>query len=730
MLNSIFVYAEGIDLICSPNQTPCLNCPEYETIFPVVEFTKNTSGIEVEAKESEIIDGKYLLSGNVEINSKNIYLLGDNVEVSSIDDSINATGKVKFQDSSYLIISDSLSANKKDEEFSARASNALYQDYSEGQLGANGYTEFIEKTPSTVLLTNSTYSICPLNNNDWFIKADKIKLDLDENRGVADNAVLKFYGIPIFYTPKYSWVLSGRGSGFLTPDYFTYNEPTQKNDSYGYRVPYYINLAPDRDLLTALNYMSSRGFIYEAKYRQLIPRFEIEAKLLPNDKITNLSRWLINFSEELELSEKTHLTANFYRVSDAKYFQEIERSNTDIESLKSNLSLNYNDLDKDFSIALLTENEQIVNAGAAKYNRSLEGSISKKFTEIKNTEILVSLVSTNFTHDNTIKESGTRTHGDISATRRLNWNYPKITPNISTTITNYSLKNSPNINRIIFGSGIDFDFTINNRSSMFGYEANHRITPLVTYKYRAKKVQGNIPLFDSTDKYDDIISFADLTSGERYTGLDRITNANDFTLSLESAHRKIGAFEEENDLLNFKIAQSFYTDDEVVSDSTNTNYEIRKSYSDIAASVDLAVNKFSFRSALQYDPSKTEIVKKENTFSYKPSSRKFVSISLIDEGTKETEKILGAYPISKFIHVFGGIDKTTSSGITKTETLGIAYESCCWAFRLAHFKEKNPTGRNDHSTGMEIVLSGLGSTASSLKGKIENKIPGYSADLR
>ena len=74
---------------------------------------------------------------------------------------------------------------------------------------------------------------------------------------------------------------------------------------------------------------------------------------------------------------------------------------------------------------------------------------------------------------------------------------------------------------------------------MFGYEANHRITPLISYNYRAKKVQGNIPIFDTEDKYADIITFADLTSGERYTGLDRITNANDITLSLESSYSNI-----------------------------------------------------------------------------------------------------------------------------------------------------------------------------------------------
>ena len=93
---------------------------------------------------------------------------------------------------------------------------------------------------------------------------------MEKNRGYADNATIKFYGVPIFYTPKHSWVLAGRGSGFLTPDYSTYNEPGQDDDAYSLRVPYYFNLAPDRDLLFALTYMSSRRFIYEAKYRQLI----------------------------------------------------------------------------------------------------------------------------------------------------------------------------------------------------------------------------------------------------------------------------------------------------------------------------------------------------------------------------------------------------------------------------------------------------------------------------
>jgi len=740
IISHFSVSANGVNLSCALDQNLCDRCPKYQTIFQIEKFSENAGSLDIEADESEIIENKYLLSGNVEVNSQNLFLSANDVEVSSTDSSILATGNVKFQDESFLIASDYLSAAREDENLVATATNANYQDYSAGLRGANGFTEIMKKTPSTILLTNSTYSICPVNQNDWLIDADQIELNLEKNRGYADNATIKFYGVPIFYTPRYSWVLSGRGSGFLTPDFSRYNEPSLEDSSYSLRVPYYFNIAPDRDLLLALTYMSSRSFIYEGKYRQLIaPKispehedsiFSLEAKYLPEDKITGLQRWLVNFEEELDLSNYIHLSANYFRVSDSKYFEEIARTNTDVKTLKSSLQLTYQDNDESLAVSLLTEDEQIVNAGVPEYTRALEGSVSKTFNTDGTMPVQIGLVSTIFAHEIASKKSGTRTHGKIGISRPLNISYPKVTPRASVAITNYSLKNNPNINRTIFGSGLDIDFTTNKIASIFGYKVNHMVSPIITYNYRAKKVQGNIPLFDSTDKYDDIISFADLTSGERYTGLDRITNANDITLSLESTYRKVDALDDDKDLLSMKIAQTYFTDDEVVSNTANTNFETRKSYSDIAASIDMTLNNFSLSSAVQFNPDKSKISKRENTISYSPSTKQFISLSFSDDGTKETEKFYGAYPITSSIHIFGGLDKTTSTGITNAETTGIAYESCCWAFRLAHFKEDNPSGGYNYSTGMELVLTGLGSTSSPFRDRIENKIPGYSAKLR
>ena len=166
--------ANEVNLSCTLDQNFCDRCPEYQTLFPVEKFSENLGSLDIEADESEILEDKYLLSGNVEVNSQNLFLSANDVEVSSTDSSILATGNVKFQDDSYLISSDYLSAARDEDNLVATATNANYQDYSAGLKGANGFTEVIEKTPTKVLLTNSTYSLCPVNQNDWVIDSDEI----------------------------------------------------------------------------------------------------------------------------------------------------------------------------------------------------------------------------------------------------------------------------------------------------------------------------------------------------------------------------------------------------------------------------------------------------------------------------------------------------------------------------------------------------------------------------
>jgi LPS-assembly protein len=114
--------------------------------------------------------------------------------------------------------------------------------------------------------------------------------------------------------------------------------------------------------------------------------------------------------------------------------------------------------------------------------------------------------------------------------------------------------------------------------------------------------------------------------------------------------------------------------------------------------------------------------------SYKTNSRNFISLAHANNNTNETIELYGAYPINASIHVFGGLKRSLTTGVTEKETSGFAYESCCWAVRVAHFKEK-VSGMYDNSTNLELVFKGLGSSSSDMQLRLEKNIPYYRADL-
>ena len=112
LLSAFSIHAEGIKLACSSYQPTCTNCSEYQTLFPIEEFSKDSGSLDIEADQSEILNESYHLTGDVKVKSSSIVLAADDVLVNSADDSTVATGNVRFQDQTYLITSDSLSANR------------------------------------------------------------------------------------------------------------------------------------------------------------------------------------------------------------------------------------------------------------------------------------------------------------------------------------------------------------------------------------------------------------------------------------------------------------------------------------------------------------------------------------------------------------------------------------------------------------------------------------------
>ncbi len=557
------------------------------------------------------------------------------------------------------------------------------------------------------------------------MKAAQITLNADTNRGVASDVVIEFLGVPIFYTPRYEWVLEGKGSGFLAPSFSSYRESeTNQSSHYQVRIPYYFNLAADRDLLLSLNQLSSRGSVIEGKYRQLISadeytnggRFEIEGHYLDKDKLSGNSRWLLNSTVKLSLNDKTSVNIATHRVSDKDYFKDIAHTNTSDSTLNSTIDLNYTDTKQNLNISFFAENEQLINQGTATYTKAPELSISKEVDGLDNRHTKLSFISTQFTHKNTDDNTtGIRTHTQADFIRHITTNAYSLTPKFSLSATHYALDNAANESRTSYSFGIDSNLFLARKVRLFDIDLTQTLTPRLAYNYTPEQTNPSVN-FDSQAKVD---FYGSLFSGKKFTGIDRIGKANDLTIGLASdfIDEKTG-----ETYLSLKSAQAFYAD------AISTNGAKRR-YSDIALSADITLDNFKVNNSLQYDPETNKIDTLDSSMSYLLNSRQFLTLAHHNDNGTKTIELYGAYPMTQNLHIFAGINRSISHSTTNKLIAGLAYESCCWAVRLAHSKQHISSNNYDDVSSIELVLKGLASTSPNLAKRLEEAVPNYLANL-
>ncbi len=113
------------------------------------------------------------------------------------------------------------------------------------------------------------FTYCQFRENDkcppWELRAKKIKHNSSKKTVYYDNAVLKIYDFPIFYFPKFSHPdpTVDRKSGLLIP---TFTNSTTIGA--GIDIPYFWNIANDKDITFTPRFHTSNEPLYLAEYRQ------------------------------------------------------------------------------------------------------------------------------------------------------------------------------------------------------------------------------------------------------------------------------------------------------------------------------------------------------------------------------------------------------------------------------------------------------------------------------
>ena len=56
---------------------------------------------------------------------------------------------------------------------------------------------------------SSSYSTCEANNFDWQLNSEELLINAENNIGIAKSTLLKFKGIPLFYSPYLDFSING-----------------------------------------------------------------------------------------------------------------------------------------------------------------------------------------------------------------------------------------------------------------------------------------------------------------------------------------------------------------------------------------------------------------------------------------------------------------------------------------------------------------------------------------
>lgn len=134
-------------------------------------------------------------------------------------------------------------------------------------------TKAVREDDNITIMQDASYSPCkickenPEKDPTWQIKASKATINEDTERMSYEHARLELYGVPVIYTPYLSHATPGakRKSGLLTPSY-------EENSQFGsvVTIPYYYNIAANKDATITTNYSSVEGFHLEGEFRHMV----------------------------------------------------------------------------------------------------------------------------------------------------------------------------------------------------------------------------------------------------------------------------------------------------------------------------------------------------------------------------------------------------------------------------------------------------------------------------
>ena len=590
-----------------------------------------------------------------------------------------------------------------------------------------------------VLISDGLLTTCGPGQNDWAIVASDIELDQAEGFGSARHVRLEVLDTPVFYWPYITFPIDERRkTGFLYPQF-----GSSSADSGGVlALPYYLNLAPHYDATLTPQYIHGRGLFTEAEGRYLSRFGESVLQLgyINDDPAfgdenpgADGERWALDFSTLASLGGGWTGYGDYSVVSDEDYLSDLNRSLeiNQATHLQRRGGVRYAGQNQYFDAYLngyqtITERiadvdkpyaqlPEVIYAGTAGLG-AFEAGLESQYTWFyRDNDTLTGLDRANGQRVRAIPE--------LALPMRSLWGFSR--PSVSLDYTRYDLEDyalaDSSFDRTVpvfeWDNGLYFD----RRSSLFDIPYNQTLEPRFYYAWAdADADQNDIPDFDSGLKS---FRFDQLFQRDRFTGGDRVGDANQLTVALTSRF---------NDLLTgaerarVGIGQVHYFDDREV-DLFGLGASDRSS-SPLAGELVLnPIDNLEIRSSglWDHDTGNTEEGRSQLIF-HSEDYRYLATLGHTYSRPDELEQtdIGTVFPVTDRISAIGrwvydsGLDRTVGT------LAGLEYNNCCWSVQVVHQNYLTDDEQLDNRILFRIELKGLGGSGGA-NDNIADAIYGY-----
>ena len=696
------------------------------------------------------------MTGNAQVRRIDGVVKGDRINYQ------NETGDVDIQGSARLMRDGTLITGP-----SARMNVNTYSGEIEKPsfwIGANGGKAVAEHADlfsrSQMRLTTVTYSGCPCEKPSWYIKANTVDLDFDENEGVARNGVLYFKDVPILASPYLTFpVRKERKSGFLMPTY-----GTSSKSGLDIAIPYYFNLAPNYDLTVTPRYLGKRGLQMGAEGRYVGRSYAggLQGTYLPDDNDAGFDRWMYRWTHQQLLGNGFYTDWDIANVSDDNYFRDmsqigLNQASTTYLQRRGRVGwsssyfqtyaqvLKYRTLqDPDAPLAPPYDMEPELVFNAMRYNwlGGFDTEWNTQAVRFRRAEFFGSRIG----------PEGDRltSYPTISfPVVRPGW---YITPKAGVHYTKYQTdwynndwNNLGDLSQYRRGASrsvpifsIDAGMTFERDTTLFGKDSTQTLEPRLYYLRVPYRAQDALPLYDT--------SLADFSYDQAFQeniytgGWDRIANANQLTMALTTRWLDANTGFQRASL---GVAQRLYFEDQRVTLPGETPRENVRSDFLVGASAALT-DTLSTDLAAQYNPYDDRWSR--GLVSARWSPQRLTTIALayryqrdplpdqVYSPRGQNQVSLGVqWPFTNRWYGVGRVDysmrrdESQDEGPRITQAIaGLEYKGdCCWIGRVVY--QRYAVAANDTNSAIffQLELTGLGSLGTDPIKLLDRSIPGY-----